>query len=289
MSGKVDVNHDGISDLIIESPYATANSRTNAGTTTVIFGKKTWKEEIDTLTDINGTNGFKLLGENSGDQSGNSVSSAGDVNSDGIQDFIIGAYCWNKSNTMTQVGRSYVVIGKEGGGWPAMMNLSTIDGKQWIVFTRNRTKFQGAGDVNNDGKDDLTIGAPFSTSGIAYVVYGQPPIQCPMKTYLSGNGTCKNCTLGIGCLACSGIGGTCTLCNNTSGIIGSVCAPCGHGQYSNPPGTLCVNFQLGFGCTECSQTDGTCINCMAGMGHIVRFATKEHGAQEGKQQHAMHV
>ena len=41
------------------------------------------------MTDINGTNGFKLLGENSGDKSGNSVSFAGDVISDEIQDFII--------------------------------------------------------------------------------------------------------------------------------------------------------------------------------------------------------
>ena len=78
MSGKVDVNHDGISDLIIGSPNASPNSKINAGITTVIFGRKTWKGEIDTLTDINGTNGFKLLGENSGDQSGISVSFAGE-------------------------------------------------------------------------------------------------------------------------------------------------------------------------------------------------------------------
>ena len=67
VSGKVDVNHDGISDLIIGSPNASPNNKNQAGTTTVIFGRKTWKGEIDTLTDINGTNGFKLLRENSGD------------------------------------------------------------------------------------------------------------------------------------------------------------------------------------------------------------------------------
>ena len=78
--------------LIIGAPRAKSNAGT---TTTVIFGTKTWNEEIDTLTDINGTNGFKLLGENSGDYSGTSVSFAGDVNSDGIQDLIIGAYSWN--------------------------------------------------------------------------------------------------------------------------------------------------------------------------------------------------
>ena len=100
----------------------------------MIFGRKTWKGEIDTLTDINGTNGFKLFGENSGDKSGYSVSFAGDVNSDGIQDLIIGAADWSKNSTMTKVGRSYVVIGREGEGWPAMMNLSTIDGKNGFTL-----------------------------------------------------------------------------------------------------------------------------------------------------------
>ena len=134
MSGKVDVNHDGISDLIIGSPWASPNNKSNAGTTTVIFGRKTWKGEIDTLTDINGTNGFKLITENSNDQFEMKASGAGDVNSDGIQDFIIGALYWNKNNTITQVGRSYVVLGKAGGGWPAMMNLSTIDGNNGFTL-----------------------------------------------------------------------------------------------------------------------------------------------------------
>ena len=57
------------------------------------------------------------------------------MNSDGIQDLIIGALGWNKNNTMTAVGRSYVVIEKEeGGGWPAMMNLSTIDGNNGFTL-----------------------------------------------------------------------------------------------------------------------------------------------------------
>ena len=118
----------------MDHPTASSNNKNHVGTTTVIFGRKTWKGEIDTLTDINGTNGFKLFGVNSGDNNGIWVSFAGDVNSDGIQDFIIGAFQWNKNNTMTFVGRSYVVFGKEGGGWPAMMNLSTIDGNNGFTL-----------------------------------------------------------------------------------------------------------------------------------------------------------
>ena len=47
--------------------------------------------EIMKLADLNGQNGFKLDGENNGDNSGYSVSAAGDINGDGQADLIIGA------------------------------------------------------------------------------------------------------------------------------------------------------------------------------------------------------
>ena len=44
------------------------------------------------LSSLNGTNGFKLDGENVDDFSGFAVNTAGDINSDGYTDLIIGAY-----------------------------------------------------------------------------------------------------------------------------------------------------------------------------------------------------
>ena len=101
-----------------------------------------------------------------------------------------------------------------------MMNLSTIDGNNGFTLDgsvsveQSRFSVSNAGDVNNDGKDDLIIGAPGwnSNTGRAFVLYGQSVSRCPMKMYLSGNGTCKNCTLGNGCLNCSGKTGECTSC-----------------------------------------------------------------------------
>ncbi len=58
------------------------------------------------LSSLNGVNGFKLDGEVSGDYSGYSVSAAGDINGDGINDIIIGAYGHN-----SYAGRSYVIFG----------------------------------------------------------------------------------------------------------------------------------------------------------------------------------
>jgi hypothetical protein len=69
-----------------------------------------------------GTGGFVINGESMGDHSGWSVSSAGDVNGDGLDDLIVGAYQAdpiNKSNA----GKSYVVFGKQDN---TAINLSAI-------------------------------------------------------------------------------------------------------------------------------------------------------------------
>ena len=52
--------------------------------------QRTGQRALD-LSDLNGTNGFTINGIDAGDYSGYSVSSAGDVNGDGIDDIIIGA------------------------------------------------------------------------------------------------------------------------------------------------------------------------------------------------------
>ena len=57
------------------------------------------------LADLNGVNGFKLDGENLNEQSGLSVSGAGDINGDGLSDLLIGA------PHLPGYGGSYVVFG----------------------------------------------------------------------------------------------------------------------------------------------------------------------------------
>ena len=58
------------------------------------------------LNNLNGTNGFILDGEVISDKSGTAVSAAGDINGDGVNDFLIGAVYHNSSK-----GRTYVVFG----------------------------------------------------------------------------------------------------------------------------------------------------------------------------------
>ena len=60
--------------------------------------------------------GFKLSGVAAGDNSGNSVSTAGDINGDGVDDLLIGAAGADPNGFSS--GASYVVFGGAGvGSW----------------------------------------------------------------------------------------------------------------------------------------------------------------------------
>jgi hypothetical protein len=78
-----------------------------------VFGKKDNTHAVE-LSDIAaGIDGFVIIGESAGDYSGHSVSSAGDVNGDGLDDLIVGAYGADVGNLYSikkyNVGKSYVV------------------------------------------------------------------------------------------------------------------------------------------------------------------------------------
>ena len=179
VSSAGDVNSDGIADLIIGAFFASPNG-TSSGQSYVVFGKSTgWSATLN-LSDLNGANGFAINGIKSGDNSGSSVSSAGDVNSDGIADLIIGAFFASPNGTSS--GQSYVVFGKSTG-WSATLNLSDLNGANGFAINgiksgdNSGSSVSSAGDVNSDGIADLIIGAPSADpngipSGQSYVVFG---------------------------------------------------------------------------------------------------------------------
>ena len=69
-----DVNGDGIADLVIGAPGANSY----AGKSYVVFGRAGIGSSGSlALSSLNGTNGFVLNGEQTGDYSGYSVASAG--------------------------------------------------------------------------------------------------------------------------------------------------------------------------------------------------------------------
>ncbi|TMV12683.1 FG-GAP repeat protein [Arenibacterium halophilum] len=174
VSSAGDVNGDGIDDLIIGAP-AHNNGR---GETYVVFGTTTgFAAEVD-LSTLDGSNGFRIIGRTTDGDMGRSVSSAGDINGDGVDDILIGAF-----RARTNTGDSYVVFGRATDDFSATINLNGLDGTDGFRLRgTNSNDFSGfsvnnVGDINNDGFDDLAVGAfladPHSgQSGSTYVVFG---------------------------------------------------------------------------------------------------------------------
>jgi len=176
LSSAGDMNGDGFDDIIIGARRADPNG-TYSGESYVVFGQAGGFEPSLELQSLNGTTGFVINGINANEYSGFSVSSAGDVNGDGFDDIIIGAPGSYASN-----GMSYVVFG-HASEFEASLELSTLNGSNGFIINGKSSvdasgiSVSSAGDVNNDGYDDLLIGAYFASpngdrSGESYVIFG---------------------------------------------------------------------------------------------------------------------
>jgi VCBS repeat-containing protein len=193
VSSAGDINGDGFDDLIIgaRGGDGSANTKPSAGEAIVVFGKATGFGDIDVSAANFATSGqgFRIFGADFGDQAGQSVSSAGDINGDGLDDLIIGARSGDGSAiARNDAGEAIVVFGKATGFGDidvSAPNFAT-SGQGFRVFGEDVADFAGvsvssAGDVNGDGFDDLIIGAQGSdgstsfiiSRGEAFVVFGK--------------------------------------------------------------------------------------------------------------------
>ena len=182
VSSAGDVNGDGYDDLLIGAGFADPNGD-SSGETYVVYGgaRAPGTDGVLALSTLDGGNGFILNGIDASDYSGRAVSSAGDVNGDGYDDLIIGAYRADPNGDSS--GETYIVYGA-AAATALMLDLSTLDGGNGFAIAgsalgdRSGTSVSSAGDVNGDGYDDLIIGASEAdpggdmAAGETYVVYG---------------------------------------------------------------------------------------------------------------------
>jgi hypothetical protein len=139
--GAADVNMDGHDDLVAGAPWSDAGGE-DAGRAYVYCGQ--------TSTVL-----WTFTGEAAEDRLGYSVSGAGDVNDDGHDDLIVGAPEHDAGGT--NAGRAYVFSGETGA------LLCTFDGA--ADSSELGYSVSGAGDVNNNGYDEVIVGAPDGLAG----------------------------------------------------------------------------------------------------------------------------
>jgi hypothetical protein len=176
VSNAGDVNGDGLDDLLVNARFADPNG-SNFGRSYVLFGRSSGFASPLLLSTLSATTGFQLDGEAASDLSGSALAAAGDVNGDGLDDFLIGAESANPNGNDS--GRAYLVFGTTTG-FPSPLTLSSLNGSNGVKFDGEAAgdhagaSVSSAGDINGDGFADVLIGAiDRGSNGSAYVVFGQ--------------------------------------------------------------------------------------------------------------------
>lgn len=176
-----DVNGDGFDDIALADRF---NYDNPGGIVYVIFGgTEADADGVLEVAELDGSNGFAIPGIDEFSQLGFSISSAGDFNGDGVDDFIVGAPYTDKDPYYSYApGASYVILGDENLGSTGSFDLGDLDGSNGFRL-QNSGLYVGfsvssAGDFNGDGFDDVVMGSPglryleIEPSGNANIVFG---------------------------------------------------------------------------------------------------------------------
>ncbi|CAN5627403.1 hypothetical protein BH10ACT1_BH10ACT1_19620 [soil metagenome] len=164
-----DLDEDGLDDFAVAEVGADTLGRTNNGRVWVVAGQDD-VADVDLLAPATGQLLLTVDGAINEERLGN-IASVGDVNGDGTDDFLLGAYTstpWGSGIAVP--GAAYVVF----GGATGTIDTADLGTKGFTIVgpTRQRDRLgisvSGAGDLNGDGLADLLIGA----DGVANAVTG---------------------------------------------------------------------------------------------------------------------
>ena len=199
-----DVNGDGQPDLMLGAPQNKTTS--SVGSASLFLST----DLAGSPGDVSYTESSALLRAGYGsDRAGNSLHRAGDLNGDGFEDLLVGAYF--SAAPYSQQGRVYVLYGCETGigdcrasgttytsayPWDSASNgMSMADIADAVLEgikgeSRLGSAVSGGGDFNGDGNDDIVVGAsydnaPKTDSGAAYIVTEFPVVTTNIESAAS--------------------------------------------------------------------------------------------------------
>ena len=170
-----DVDGDGVPDILVGA-VTESTAGADAGAAYLLLGPSTgalylWSADA------------KLTGEQAGDQAGHAVAFVGDLDGDGLDDLAVGAPYEHGDGAY--VGAIYIFTDEPVG----TLSLSQADAKRTGVTSGDQAGhvIHGGGDVDDDGYDDLIVGAPEqdmggSGAGAAYLLSGPVTGEASLST-----------------------------------------------------------------------------------------------------------
>lgn len=179
----VDLNGDGQEDLGIAAPGVNGGT----GQIYLLSGNNPTKpltpynsSQASSYNALTQVSNLFVNGSIPGSQTGMVLSTPGDINADGYQDFLVTA-----AQAGNATGQSYLLFGgvnalNSNANSPNSFTLSPVATNNKTTFLMNGSQpFQltgqaaiGVGDINNDSVDDLLVSAPGANQ--LYAVYGHP-------------------------------------------------------------------------------------------------------------------
>jgi len=177
MSVISDINGDQLDDYLISVTGADGRTYVLFGKDEGITGTVSGTQSILDLSTMTQEDGFII--RTPALSPANGVSSAGDINGDGIEDVVVGAFQDGPSGA--GAGEAYVIFGQEDGVFGTLdtannmrvLDTQTLSSQSGFIIQGAPGRYLGqsvsaAGDINQDGFDDLLVGENHAS----YVIYG---------------------------------------------------------------------------------------------------------------------